>query len=415
MSRHPCALLHRRLVRRSLLLLAAASLLLTPVGPVASGGHARADGGQAHAGGRPGGDGPLVSDVPVAGVRIVREADYPKRPLYYLSSSLYTTLADGRETGNRFCAFDFQVPNGGGPLPHTHRNEWETFFIHPGQGPVTFTVGVTADNPPQFLEVVVPDGTLVYGAQGPVHGFLNKSGRASRIFSFAMPCGLENFFLTSGEPVADFFAPIPEIAPDEIVRSAFWSEQRGDGLHLRPDGSPLPAPLTPPDTPQDVISSITGADLTTPSKPRARFPGPFGEARVSLLTRAEVGSITGATAFCGPGLPGRRQGGTVEYAAVTLAGQEHFPPAITSPHTEVFYTLRGTLWWQFEDTTVSVPPLTYVEIQPGVRFALANLVPRDDRQPQSPPATEPAEALAISVINDCPAPAAEPLILGQAR
>src|SRR5262247_4416739 len=113
--------MNKHLVRRSLLLLAAASLLLTPVGAVA-------DGGQARAGGRPGGDGPLVSEVPVAGVRIVREADYPTRPLYYLSSSLYTTLADGRETGNRFCAFDFQVPNGGGPLPHTHRNEWETFF-----------------------------------------------------------------------------------------------------------------------------------------------------------------------------------------------------------------------------------------------------------------------------------------------
>lgn len=408
MSMPHCEMLNMRLVRRSLLMLAAASLLSTHGGEVAYGGHSPAGGG-------PVGDGPLFAEVPVAGVRIVREADYPKRPAQYLSSSLYTTLAHGRETGNRFCAFDFQVPNGGGPLPHTHRNEWETFFIHPGQAPVTFTVGVTADDPPQFLEAVIPGGTVVYGPQCPVHGFTNKSGQSSRIFSFAMPCGLENFFLTSGEAVVDFFAPILEITQEQIVRTAFWTEQRGDALHLRPDGSPLPAPTCPPDTPKDVIASITGADLTNPSKPRERFTGPFGEARVSLLTRAEVGSITGATAFCGPGLPGRRQGGTVEYSAVALAGQEHFPPSVTSPNTEVFYTLRGTLWFHFEDTTVSVPPLTYVEIQPGVRFALANLAPSGTRRQQSPQAPAPAEALAISVLNDCPPPASGPLTLGQAR
>src|SRR2546425_828202 len=81
----------------------------------------------------------LVSEVPVPGVRIVRQRDYPKRPAHYLSSNLYTTLAADRETGRRFCSFDFQVaPNGGGPDAHTHKNEWETFFVE--QGTVTFTV-----------------------------------------------------------------------------------------------------------------------------------------------------------------------------------------------------------------------------------------------------------------------------------
>src|SRR5438093_7695312 len=81
----------------------------------------------------------LVSDVPVPGVRIVRQQDYAKRPNHYLSSNLYTTLAADRETGRRFCSFDFQVtPNGGGPDAHTHRNEWETFFVE--EGTVTFAV-----------------------------------------------------------------------------------------------------------------------------------------------------------------------------------------------------------------------------------------------------------------------------------
>src|SRR5215471_435130 len=86
----------------------------------------------------------LVSDVPVPGVRIVQQKDYHKRPAYYLSSNLYTTLASGRETGNTFVSFDFQIPSLGGPLPHTHRNEWETFYVE--QGTVTFTTGVNGTN-----------------------------------------------------------------------------------------------------------------------------------------------------------------------------------------------------------------------------------------------------------------------------
>ncbi len=393
----------------ALLALAAASVLITSVGDVAYGDHYPQGGGKV-------GEGPLFSEVPVDGVRIVREEDYPKRPAHYLSSNLYTTLAHGRETGNRFCAFDFQVPNGGGPLPHTHRNEWETFFVHPGQAPVTFTVGVASEPPFNFIEEEIPDGTVVYGPQCPVHGFINKSGQFSRIFSFVMPCGLENFFLTSGEEVVDFFAPIPEITQEEIVRTAFWAEQRGDALWF----PGAPPPVCPADTPKDVISSITGQDPITGAV-RPRIVGPFGEGRVSLLTRAEVGSITGATAFCGPGLPGRRRGGTVDYSYVSLSEQDDFPPSVTSPNTEVFYTLGGILWFKFrapdsgDEVTVSVPPLTYVEIQPGVQFSMANLAPNGNRRKNGSQEREPAESLVISVINDCPPASSGPMALGQPR
>jgi mannose-6-phosphate isomerase-like protein (cupin superfamily) len=390
----------------SLLALAAASLLTISFGDVAYGSHTPRGGGDD--------EGPFFSEIPVDGVRIVREEDYPKRPAHYLSSSLYTTLAHGRETGNRFCAFDFQVPAGGGPLPHTHRNEWETFFVHPGQPPVTFTVGVTSDNSPQFIEEEIPDGTVVYGPQCPVHGFINKSGQFSRIFSFVLPCGLENFFLTSGEKVVDFFAPIPPITQEEIVRTAFWAEQRGDGLHLDANFLPLPAPTCPPDTPKDVISSITGKNPIT-NESRPTIVGPFGEARVSLLTRTEVGSITGATAFCGPGAPGRRRGGTVDYSYVSLSEQDDFPTSVTSQNIEVFYTLGGTLWFKFEDKTVGVPPLTYVEIQPGVSFSMANLAPSGKGRKKGTKDIEPAESLAISVINDCPPPTPGAMALGQSR
>src|SRR3989442_4249170 len=174
-----------------------------------------------------------VAESPVAGVRIIREKNYDKQPAHYLSSNLYTTLASGRANFNEFVAFDFQIPDKGGPLRHTHRNEWTTFFVH--QGDVVFTVGVdpTKSGDDAFITQVIREGTIVYGPQGPVHGFENKSGKFARIFSFAMPAGLDNFVVTSGERVTDFDAPIPSILdhPEEILRTAFWAEQRGDGLY----------------------------------------------------------------------------------------------------------------------------------------------------------------------------------------
>ena len=321
----------------------------------------------------PVGDVPVYPTVPVMGaqlpgVRIVRQELYPKRPAHYLSSNLYTTLAADRETWNQFCSFDFQVtPNGGGPDAHTHRNEWETFFVE--QGNVTFTVELEG----KIQEITVPPGTVVYGSQGPVHGFKdNEPGKpgipAARIFSFALPCGLDNFFHTSGSEVVNFNArPLPPITDAEKIRTAFWAEQRGDGLFL---GGPLPPEPIP-----GVISNINGKDLIT-GKDRPTETGPFGETRIVLLTEQEVGHITGATAFCGPGLPGR-DGGSVKYSYFSMPAQKEFSSTHTSQNTEVFYTLGGTLSFMFtsgnEDKRVDVGPLTFIQIEPGVGFSVANL------------------------------------------
>jgi len=303
---------------------------------------------------------------PVPGVRIIRERDYDKRPAYYLSSNLYTTLATERETANQFVSFHFEIPNGGGPLPHTHKNEWETFFVF--GNPVTFTVGVTPDGS-KFEDQVIPPGAVVYGPQCPVHGFTNKSGGTAQIFSFALPGGLNKFFADAGERVKDFDAPIPPISQEEITRTAFWAEQRGDALH--PLGVPPPEC---PNSPDHQISSIDGKSLINGAD-RPTFTGPFGEKRISLLTQKEVGTITGAMAFCHPPLLSNLStGGTVEYSYFTLPPQQSsFPPTVSSNNAfEVFYILTGTLTFQFQGKTAKAPPLTYVEIQKGIPYSIAN-------------------------------------------
>jgi mannose-6-phosphate isomerase-like protein (cupin superfamily) len=329
----------------------------------------------------------LVSEQPVQGVRIVRKRNFYLRPSWYLSSNLYTTLAGGRETFNRFNAFDFQVTVGGGPLPHTHRNEWETFFIL--EGAVTFTVGVEDKPPFNFITMPVSAGSVVYGPIGPVHGFVNSTGGPARIFSFAMPGGLDQFFRASGVPVTDYFAPIPPITLDEILRTAFWAEQRGDALHF----PGMPPPPVPANTPDHVVSSI--ADPARPSK-----IGPFGETRRVLLTPEEVGNLTGASAFCGPPpIPGR-PGGSVEYSYIALPPASDFSAQYISPYTEVFMTMTGNISLRLESPAtaftaaqtrfVRLEPMTFVQIEPGVPFSIANI--------RNSPTQGNAETLAISVI-----------------
>jgi len=320
----------------------------------------------------------LISETPVHGVRMVRPKDYSRRPAYYLSANLYTTLAGGRETDNRFVAFDFLIEPEGGPLPHTHRNEWESFFV--SDGTVTF-IDLMSQMEYDYLDA--NPLTVLYGPQGPVHGFRNfRKGRA-HIFSFAMPAGLDAFFQNAGQAVEDFNAPIPPITREEIARTAFWAEQRGDALWFL--GAPPPQLF--PGTPQMVLSSATDSKRPTET-------GPWGERRVILLTPQEVGNTTGATAFCGPGRPGR-PGGSVKYSYINLATQRtDFPSSYTSQNTEVFYTLGGNLslsFGAFLGKTVTVEPGTFIQIEPGVPFSIGNIS-------VSGQASTAASTLAISVL-----------------
>jgi len=198
-----------------------------------------------------------------------------------------------------------------------------------------------------------------------------------------MPAGLDMFFHNSGSEVVDFNAPIPPISIDEITRTAFWAEQRGDALW--PVGQA--PPNIPASTPAMVVSMVNDTKRPTET-------GPFGETRRVLLTPTEVGNLTGATAFCGPGRPGRF-GGTVKYSYVSLDTQRAtFPSNYSSPNTAVFYVLSGTLSMNFGglvSKTVTLETGTFVQIEPGVPFSLANL--SVSGQPVTP-----VRAIAIDVI-----------------
>lgn len=52
---------------------------------------------------------------------------------------IYRFLATGEETGGKFAMFEATVLPGGGPPPHLHRREDESFLVLEGE--ITFQIG----------------------------------------------------------------------------------------------------------------------------------------------------------------------------------------------------------------------------------------------------------------------------------
>lgn len=397
-----------------------------------------------------GGSVPIQDFVPFApgfGPRFVEYADYGERPAHYLSSAAYTTLAGAPDTFNKFVSFDFTDPtapygtylNGRvGPLQHTHSNELELFFVVSGN--YIFTEGMQEGvNAGTLEDRLVPAGTLAYGPLGRVHGFraLPNDG-PSRIFSIALPAGLDTFFQNAGTKITNRYGQIKANSQEEATNTAFWAGQRGDGLFPTPwdlgqINSPAPGawsdmrppysgpsvmgqsiPTFAPQWPDMVTSSITSED-------RPSSVGAFGEDRLALVTGDEAKAVTGLTAWKGPFAPPSAPGASFEYDYITLAPGLNADYALSAsveeaPHDPLdptpssfvlLYALDGPLsvrlYDQFDPSNPAAPtevtfdlaPLTFVQLPTGTRYSLANTGAKE------------AKALSIHLFNQAPSQATQ--------
>ena len=96
----------------------------------------------------------------------------------------YRFLVTGAESGGAYFAMEAFVPPGGGPPPHIHRNEDETFYVVEGQcdfllGQETVTGGV---------------GDFINVPRGTVHRFHNAGTTPARLILTFTPAGIERFF-----------------------------------------------------------------------------------------------------------------------------------------------------------------------------------------------------------------------------
>jgi quercetin dioxygenase-like cupin family protein len=119
---------------------------------------------------------------------------------YYGPGDVYRFLITGEETGGAYFAMEALVPPGGGPPPHIHRNEDETFYVVEGScdfrlGDETITAGV---------------GDFINIPRGSVHCFHNSGTVPARLILTFTPGDIQGFFEESLEPAPDPTQPPPD-------------------------------------------------------------------------------------------------------------------------------------------------------------------------------------------------------------
>ena len=103
-----------------------------------------------------------------------------------------TILLDGKGTGGKLTMWTEITPPGGGPPPHYHLNEDETFHVLEGR--VAFLSGG------EWHEV--GPGGAAFMPRGVVHTFKNVGGQPSCMLITASPSGFEKFFACCAEEFA---------------------------------------------------------------------------------------------------------------------------------------------------------------------------------------------------------------------
>jgi quercetin dioxygenase-like cupin family protein len=101
-------------------------------------------------------------------------------------------MATGDDTDGKYALFEVYVPPGGGPPPHIHSREEESFYVLEGE--ITFQVG--------DQRIVAKAGTFANMPVGSLHSFTNATDKLARMIISVAPAGLEKMFLEVGQPVA---------------------------------------------------------------------------------------------------------------------------------------------------------------------------------------------------------------------
>jgi quercetin dioxygenase-like cupin family protein len=103
---------------------------------------------------------------------------------YWGPGDRYTFLVTGEESAGAYFAMEASVPPGGGPPPHIHSREDETFYLIEGQ--IEFLLGDKT--------VTAGPGAFVNVPRGTVHCFHNTGTKSARMVITFTPAGIERFF-----------------------------------------------------------------------------------------------------------------------------------------------------------------------------------------------------------------------------
>jgi len=141
-------------------------------------------------------------------------------PAYWGPGDHYTFLVTGEESGGAYFAMEALVPPAGGPPPHIHTREDETYYLLTGQ-----------------LEVLLGEETIVAGPndfvnipRGIVHRFTNTGTETARMVITFTPAGIERWFEETLERAPNEMQEAPDNMDEVVAR--FLAAAPGYGLEF---------------------------------------------------------------------------------------------------------------------------------------------------------------------------------------
>ena len=135
---------------------------------------------------------------------------------------VYRFLATGEDTNGKYAMWEAIVPPGGGPPPHVHSREEESFYILDGE--ITIQVGEK--------RIVASAGMFANMPVGTPHSFKNESGTPAKMLISIAPAGLEKMFFEVGVSVAQGATTAPPPSKEEIEKMMKIAPRYGIEIRL---------------------------------------------------------------------------------------------------------------------------------------------------------------------------------------
>jgi mannose-6-phosphate isomerase-like protein (cupin superfamily) len=129
-------------------------------------------------------------------------------PAYWGPGDEVTFLITGEETGGAVFMAELSVPSAGGPPPHIHHREDESFYVR--EGTLAIRMGDRTVN--------AAPGDFVHIPRGTVHCFKNTGNGPAKMLVTFTPAGMEKFFEEAFHPVGDRSAGPPLLTEELLAR-----------------------------------------------------------------------------------------------------------------------------------------------------------------------------------------------------
>jgi quercetin dioxygenase-like cupin family protein len=110
-----------------------------------------------------------------------------------IPGGICTIKATGEDTGGAYAMIEMLITPQGGPPPHIHSREIESFYIL--EGSLSFWLS--------DRKLTGSAGCLVIAPPGHTHAFKNEGDVPVRVLLLITPAGLEEFFQEVGVPIEE--------------------------------------------------------------------------------------------------------------------------------------------------------------------------------------------------------------------